>query len=759
MRRWVREFGLGIRLVVTGGRPSWTRLGLTAVGVGLGVALLLLAASVPGVLAHRHQRVDGRDVTSSNRPTDTSVRYVLLDGSFRDHSLYGVVVQPVGRHPSVPPGLSRLPGAGEMVVSPAMRAALSTPDGAQLRARYPYRIVGTIGDDGLAGPREYAFYLGSDELDGRWQQSTQTLDRWGAPRNANRLDPTLVLVLLLGVVALLMPVAVFVATAVRFGSEARDRQQAALRLIGADRWATRRIAAAEALLGALLGLVVGVGFFLAGRQLVGLVSVMGISAFPGDVVPDPVLAALIALGLPVAAVLVTLVALRRVTVEPLGVVRRSTARRRRLWWRLAPPVIGLALLVPLIGKGPSTSGQSDTTRAGLGIALVLAGAATLLPWLVERAVSRLRGGGVARLLAVRRLQTDTGGTARVVSGITIAVAGAIALQTLFAGVDHRYEKVSVHESPVHAIVTVDAPFSTADRADLASRLGAVRGVAQAYAFGTGFAETATGDAVPLVVGDCATLRGYAGVARCADGDVFSAATAGTPPLPAGTRVTLGVDREQANRWHLPASTVGVPWQGDPGGASRAVLLTPRAAAAAGLPNSLPTTAYVRADHADDVVDDRIRTAAARISPLIGVQPMVSSSIDARFGAIRTGLLLGSIAVLIVIGASLLVTVLEQVRARRRPLAVLAAFGTRRGTIGRSVLWQTAIPVVLGLGVALLVGAVLGGVLLRMSGQPMSFDWTGALGIAGAGAAVVLLVTALSLPAVGRMMRPEAMRTE
>ena len=68
-------------------------------------------------------------------------------------------------------------------------------------------------------------------------------------------------------VVLLLPVGVFIAAAVRFGGERRDRRLAALRLVGADGRMARRIAAGEALAGALLGLVLGAGFFLLGRQL------------------------------------------------------------------------------------------------------------------------------------------------------------------------------------------------------------------------------------------------------------------------------------------------------------------------------------------------------------------------------------------------------------------------------------------------------------------------------------------------------------
>ncbi|MFD5181477.1 FtsX-like permease family protein [Streptomyces sp. NPDC058372] len=53
----------------------------------------------------------------------------------------------------------------------------------------------------------------------------------------------------------------------------------------------------------------------------------------------------------------------------------------------------------------------------------------------------------------------------------------------------------------------------------------------------------------------------------------------------------------------------------------------------------------------------------------------------------------------------LVSMIEQLRERRRVLAALAAFGTRRRTPAWSVLWRTAIPVTLG--IALAVGGGLG----------------------------------------------------
>jgi predicted lysophospholipase L1 biosynthesis ABC-type transport system permease subunit len=120
---------------------------------------------------------------------------------------------------------------------------------------------------------------------------------------------------------------------------------------------------------------------------------------------------------------------------------------------------------------------------------------------------------------------------------------------------------------------------------------------------------------------------------------------------------------------------------------------------------------------------------------------------------------GAACVLALIGASLLVSQLEQLRERKKLLSALVAFGTRRRTLSLSVLWQTAIPVTLGLLLASVVGLTLGAVLLRMTDTTIRVDWPSVLSMTGVGAAVVIVVTVLSLPPLLRLMRPDGLRTE
>ncbi len=445
--QWTRDLAMGVRFAFTGGREGWGRVLLTAVGVGLGVALLLLTTAVPSALSARSERGNARTdimyVDKQMPKADNTLIVASVDTIFRTDDIRGRELEPEGVRAPLPPGLDRFPAVGEMIVSPALERLLKSGDGKLLRERLSDRIVGTIGDKGLLGPAELAFYRGGEGLAEHFTGGTVArIDRFGDLHpTSDGMDPILILLTLVVFVVLLMPVGVFIATAVRFGGERRDRRLAALRLVGADGMMTRRIAAGEAFAGAAVGLVFGTVFFLIGRQAAGYVAVFDMSVFPSDLNPEPALAVLVAVAVPLAAVLVTLFALRGVVIEPLGVVRTSRPPRRRLWWRLLLPLGGVAALSPMLGQGGS-SGQFNDFLVITGVSLLLIGVTALLPWVVEAVVARLGSGGLSWQLAVRRLQLSSGTAARMVNGIAVAVAGAIALQMFFTGVSGAYETPS-----------------------------------------------------------------------------------------------------------------------------------------------------------------------------------------------------------------------------------------------------------------------------------------------------------------------------
>ncbi len=209
---------------------------------------------------------------------------------------------------------------------------------------------------------------------------------------------------------------------------------------------------------------------------------------------------------------------------------------------------------------------------------------------------------------------------------------------------------------------------------------------------------------------------------------------------------------------MPASTRPAQARKDPTGQLRSgLLVTP--AAAPKVKRYGSAQVYVTLDPGTPDALELARTAAYKADPLATAMTLQSTRTAPEFGSIRTGLFIGATLVLVLIGASLLVSQLEQLRERRKLLAALVAFGTKRSTLSLSVLWQTALPVLLGLALATAIGLTLGAVLMRMTNVPVRIDWASVAAMTGVGGGVVAAVTLLSLPPLLRMMRPDGLRTE
>ncbi|MEU7517285.1 FtsX-like permease family protein [Streptomyces sp. NPDC042898] len=786
---WARDLALGARFAVTGGRPGLLRTLLTATGVGFGVALLLLAVSLPNMMFQREVReseraVDGSEQVTSPRPD--SFLHLGQTTVYRDDVVTGQLISPEGdATPTPPPGTTALPGTGEMVVSPALRELLDSPEGALLKERIPYKVTGTIGEAGLIGPAELRYvahvdFLTTDNFDGRG-----TRYGWSVP--GEPMNAFLILLVIVACVVLLLPVLVFIATAVRFGGEQRDRRLAALRLVGADTAMTRRIAAGESLAGALLGLLVGLGLFAVARQFAGAFTIWDVNAFPSDVVPMPALAVIVLVTVPVSSVVVTLFALRGVVIEPLGVVRVSTPRRRRVWWRLLLLAAGAALLVPLMGQVEMDQTSVDTLGITVGTTLALIGLTTLLPWLVESCVKHLHAGPVAWQLAVRRLQLSSGTAARAVSGIVVAATGAIALQMLFQAMEHDFTQLTGEDSS-RAQIAVGADARTAEEARaIISRIertegvtGAI-GIVQSYAWRPGPLKDGEefSPMTSLRVGDCPSLKEYATLPSCKDGDVFIFLSHGAQGSPDDSRVTSTArpgamvalrdpyphpsePKRPAGtpvpQWRIPDSARVVDSRPDPTGMYEYGILATPSAIDAGLLDEPDAQTMVRLDPAVPDAAEHVRNTAAAIDPTSWVRTLKDTQRDAAFSSVRTGILVGSTLTMLLVAASLLVATLEQLRDRKRLLSSLVAFGTRRSTLSWSVLWQTAVPIALGLALSVAGGLGLGVVLLKLGGQRVQ-DWWAFLPVVGIGLGLIAAVTLLSMPVLWRLMRADGLRTE
>lgn len=763
MFQWWNDLMLGVRLAVSGGRAGWGRLALTAVGVGVGVTVLLTATSVNHMLQARDDRGYARgiphdDLKPTAIPGVDPVYVAQREGLFGGRDLSGFVVQKTGPNAPLPPGVDRLPDAGEVVLSPDLAELLASPAGELLRPRFTEHIVATVRPAGLSGPHELFFYVGVPDVSA--QSGAAEVYQFGVPSPPRVLDGLLWLLIVLGSAALLIPVVVFVATSTRLAAAARDRRLAALRLVGADSEQVRRIAAGEAFVGALAGLVVGVGLFAAGRELVPGVSAAALSGgvFAEDVRPDWTLVALIVVVVPLLAVGIATLSLRRIMIEPLGVVRRARNQRRRLWWRLVPPALGIALLASQGGQLAEALEGNAQLPVLAGIVLLLSSVPLVLPWIVERVVSKLGGGSPAWQLAIRRLQLDSETPARVVSGVAVVLTGAIALQTLFIPAESRYQPDDTQPSTV----TVNMPDATLTQGlALETALRDVPGTDTVAATLTvQLSSVGLTNGTSMHIGTCDELRRQVPIDQCHDGDVFTSAQhpAGDFVPTAGQRVWFASDVPgQPTKhvdWTMPAATHPTPLLTPDIGA---VYATP--AALAGLAEPMvDASAYVHPKSKDDNFVEYVRNALVPFG-WTAYAFANTSSVVGTYLLIARVLMIGSVITLLMAAASLLVVALEQIRERRRALAVLTANGVQRFVLARSLLWQTAVPIAVAVVVALVSGLVLAGLLLYVTKQPIAFDWSSIALFVGTAIVAVLVSTGCTLPSLWRAASAEGLHGE
>ena len=359
-----------------------------------------------------------------------------------------------------------------------------------------------------------------------------------------------------------------------------------------------------------------------------------------------------------------------------------------------------------------------------------------------------------------------------VNGIAVAVAGAIALQMLFTGTQSQYTKsTGMDPSRVQMQVEFSSPKQMSG---IEREFTGAKGVRAAVALARseyGESRRNPENTNGLTVANCAALRELATLPSCKDGDVFVTRTrSGYEDTNNASEIALvkpgrqlyidpsydGDDRGLEVPWTVPANIREVNARKDSLQDYTSLLVTPAALPAEAAPAVLSDGVYLRLDPSVPDSREYVRNVAARIDPLAQAFGWSATQENATYTSIRTGLFVGSAFVLALIGASLLVSQLEQLRERRKLLSALVAFGTRRRTLSLSVLWQTALPVGLGLVLATTVGVTLGTVLLKMTRTPVTMDWVSVLTMTGVGAVVVGMVT---LPPLLRMMRPAGLRTE
>jgi hypothetical protein len=229
----------------------------------------------------------------------------------------------------VPPGVDRLPGPGEVVVSPALAQLMRAVPDDQLRNRFPGRVVGSIGPEGLIAPAELVGIVGRTPQEMRDTHGTEVIrgiEQPGKPISLGGFYRILISLLAMLIVG---PVVVFVAMVTRIGAARREQRFAAIRLAGATRLQTAALATTETVAAAVVGTVLGLLGFLAARPEVASHVTLGhgIPIFVEDLTAPPWQMLLVVVAVPVLAAVTTLVALHRVQMSPLGAGSRVSGTR------------------------------------------------------------------------------------------------------------------------------------------------------------------------------------------------------------------------------------------------------------------------------------------------------------------------------------------------------------------------------------------------------------------------------------------------
>jgi hypothetical protein len=451
----MRTLELSWRLLRGGGRRELLGAGLTLAAVAVSAALLMFAVGVNLAFDARADREAWRNPV----PGAAAVAVEAVRQDFvRGRVITVVELAALKRDVPPPPGLSRFPAPGEVWTSPELARLAGELPKAELADRYPVQDGRVIGDDGLIHPAELVAVIGKAPDDPAMTPagSRQDTEPVRIADFGGHLTSTAVGYATLAVIAtvlMIVPLLVFGGASARLTVARRDRRLAALRLVGATPGQVVAMTAAEAMIVAVAGALLGVLVYGMAAPLLAGIPIAGGEWFTWDLWPRPLPTLGVLLAVPLLVGLSAVVGLRRVVVSPLGVARRETPPGMRF----IRVLVTLALLaVPAVGAGVGAAGAVAIV---LMIGLPFLSITVLGPWVVSviGRVTARSARGPARLLAGRRLIDDPRSAWRTVSGVVLTgfVAGFIGLLTpaggLFDGEPADRLQIAVPAAQVSAV--------------------------------------------------------------------------------------------------------------------------------------------------------------------------------------------------------------------------------------------------------------------------------------------------------------------
>ncbi|SEP93245.1 FtsX-like permease family protein [Lentzea xinjiangensis] len=640
-------------------RRSQVATVLVALGVMIAVSLVLWLVAAPNGLQARSERTVWREVFGESKDGAISV-------ASNWDSYHGTLIQRFdvarARPGDVPvaDGIARFPEAGEVLLSPALADLVRSTPPERLGNRFPGRQIAELGPEALKYPGELVAIVGRQEVPDGYPAPDL---RGGTGPYQSDYQSMLTLLTRVGLVVLVVPCLVLVASAARLTAAKRERRLAALRLAGASPRQVVVMTAVETAIGAVLGSALGVLLAQPFSHVTATIPWEGGTWFPGDFVPSAAVVAAVALLAPVLVVGAAVLGLRRVVNQPLAAEKKRTVRP----WRLLTIAGGLAVFFLGVTLAGQLRGDNRFTLVLLGLgavalALVLAGP-VVTSWVGGFFVGRWRG--PSTLLAGRRLTGNPVAAFRGSAGVVVAVfTGSMAL-TMLPGLESQVpyrdatwrEDALVAEQVKHDLTSLRLATSAPIVTMLEGRVGD------------------DGHSAYAIVGDCEDMAKVLTGLTCRPGPaVYSSA-----PLPS-TRFE-SADRETA----LPAQYETRPFDGR--GRVGVVIDRELLPAVAGEVSmvGVPTTAENR---------DIVHTAL--IGTLPGARLVDGEQLDLYSDTLLADLERATViglsiaAVLGGIGAA--VAAAGSVIDRRRTFAALIAAGTPIRVLARALRREVMVPV-------------------------------------------------------------------
>ena len=777
--------GLGLRLVISGGREAITRLLVLAAAVGLGVGLLLTAvAATNAVTAWNNSHAwlwTGTAAVPAGPAAGIAPLWWHPSGdTFDGQQIDRFDVAATGASSPVPPGIAHDPGPGQYYASPALAALLRSTPPDQLGDRYPGRLAGVIGDAALSSASSLVIIVGRTpaQLAGTPNSvrvtsiATAVPGRFDARVNRKGLDyqppsagvESISIDLILSVVALAMlaPVLIFIATATRLSAARREQRFAAMRLVGATRRQVSVLAAAESTAAAVLGVAAGFGIFFLLRAPVAGVPFLGEPFFPADMSLSPPDILAVAIGVPVAAAVSARLALHRVHISPLGVARRATPRPPRAW-RVLPLLAGLAELGFFVVRGTPASPGREVWALLSGFLLIIVGLIIAGPWLTMAAarVMARRTSRPGALIAARRLADDPKAAFRAVSGLVLAL---FITTVAVVGITTQDAKdITRFATPAAAAVVTDqlaasGGFTSAQEpaaagagpaapaGPLAARLRGIPGVQGVV--------VVRADPKLTIPGTFHNLGAYSGGSSPVAAGVISCAQLATVPAlgrcPAGA--TAAAFPEDGFGGPLDGRTsAGITWPAVNVPASRLDSLAVDAINV-GTNGSVPAIEQARTAFEDS----HAYPAPSTPSTLGDLIRQENSGEDAYRQLANTVILVS----LPIAGCTLAAAIAAGLADRKRPFSLLRLAGARLATLRRVVALESAVPLLAVAAVA--IGTGFGAAAEYASvaqDHPMVAPGAAYYLITAGGILVSLGIIAATFPLLARITGPEVARNE